>query len=90
MLKSNLKLTNRSSRDLYREFAVFVLKLQALYNCDDPRLRKLLIQGLEGDKNGFINFFSRDIETISETLMLNDVDEERWMADLKKCRKSKK
>lgn len=75
MQKTYLKLTNRSSLDLYREFAVFVLKLQALYNCDDPRLRKMIIQGLEGDKDGFIDFFSRDIETISETLKVNDADE---------------
>ena len=78
MLKSNLNLINRDSFNLCREFIVFVLSLQVLHKCDDPELKNVLIRHMEGDKNGFVNFFDRDIETISKTLMCNDTEAEKY------------
>lgn len=67
MLPSKLDLKGRDAKDLQREFTSFLIKVQALKEKTGEE-REVTKESLQGDANGWANFFMQDIEEILKDL----------------------
>ena len=88
-MKSYLKLNNRSTNDICREFNLFLMKITAVHNSEMPDAKRLLFKSLAGDKQGFINWLNQDIETIAAELAEADQKEEERIKRIKRNQKKK-